>query len=114
VLSLVVGVVLYMVAKKYVFGEDSERAEATRRAEKAMVRKAHTDLNSSSPFPFFFHLVAKNAITSFIGTACFIHVCVYVACWHASELRPTVSFPLTIQWNGKHIPTQVVARDSCI
>lgn len=30
-----------MVAKKYVFGEDSERAEATRRAEKAMVRKAH-------------------------------------------------------------------------
>eukprot|EP00729_Bicosta_minor_P010117 gene10117-20687_t len=52
VLSLVVGVVLYMVAKKYVFGEDSERAEATRRAEKAMSNSNSNSTGSYDPSDF--------------------------------------------------------------
>ena len=42
VLSLVVGLVLYMTAKKYVFGEDStsnSAAEAEKRASVHMVRR---------------------------------------------------------------------------
>ena len=52
VLSLVVGVVLYMVAKKYVFGEDggsNSAVEAEKRAKSHMVSQFRSRLLTLLP-----------------------------------------------------------------